>query len=299
MIQCFASPRFDKNFSGAKKPRLLSASKIDFQYTIHPRILHKHDDFLELLFVRTGTGVYIVDEKRYPIKEGDLIICNAGTLHDEDPECSVDLNTLCVAITDLQIPNLPLNHLIDSAYTPIFPTGEFSDMIGYLMTSIYTMLANDPVGSGEACHYLMLALVSKLMVIIREYCAQHGDTLLSRTDIIVAQVKSFINTHFDEDFSLQDMADAIRVSPYHLAHVFKEETGYSPKQYLLRRRLGEAQTLLISTRKSVTDIALEVGFGNPSHFNSMFSKYIGMSPSRYRESYINMDGLSMPPKTLL
>ena len=139
----------------------------------------------------------------------------------------------------------------------------------------------------------------KLLVIIREYCALHGDTLLSRTDIIVAQVKSYINTHFDEDFTLQDMADSIRVSPYHLAHVFKEETGYSPKQYTLRRRLGEAQTLLISTRKSVTDIALEVGFGNPSHFNSMFSKYIGMSPSKYRETYINMAGLTMPPKTLL
>lgn len=54
----------------------------------------------------TGAGVYIVDEKRYPIKAGDLIICNAGTLHDENPECSVELNTLCVAITDLQIPGL-------------------------------------------------------------------------------------------------------------------------------------------------------------------------------------------------
>lgn len=171
-------------------------------------------------------------------------------------------------------------------------------MIGYLMTSIYTVPANASVGSGEACRYLMLALVSKLLVIIREYCAQHGDTLLSRTDIIVAQVKSFINTHFDEDFSLQDMADAIHVSPYYLAHVFKEETGYSLKQYLLRR-LGEAQTLLISTRRSVTDIAPEVDFGNPSHFNSIFPKYIGMSPSQYRESFINLNGPSMPTKPLL
>lgn len=299
MIQCFATPRFDRNFTDPQKPRLLSASKIDSNYTIHPRILHKHDDLLELLFVRSGTGVYIVDEKRYPIREGDLIICNAGTLHDEDPACSVDLNTLCVAVTDLHIPGLPPNHLIDGAYTPIFPTGEFSDMIGYLMMSIYTLLANDPVGSGEACQYLTLALVSKLLVIIRDYCAQHGDTLLKRTDIIVAQVKSFINTHFDEDFSLQDMADAIRVSPYYLSHVFKEETGYSPKQYLLRRRLGEAQTLLISTRRAVTDIALEVGFGNPSHFNSMFSKYIGMSPSRYRDSYIDLNAPSIPTRPLL
>lgn len=299
MIQCFAAPQFERLLSDGAKPRLLSASKIDSHYTIHPRILHKHDEFLEVLFVRSGTGVYIVDEKRYPIKEGDLIICNAGVLHDEDPACSVDLNTLCVAVTDLRLPGLPPDHLIDDAYTPIFPTGAFSDTVGDLMTSLYTLLANDPVGSGEACHYLMLALMSKLLSIIREYCAAHGDTLINRTDIIVAQVKSYINTHFDEDLSLQDMADAIRVSPYHLAHVFKDETGYSPKQYLLRRRMGEAQTLLISTRRSVTDIALAVGFNDPSHFNSMFSKYIGMSPSRYRASYINTEGLTPPPKPLL
>ncbi len=108
----------------------------------------------------------------------------------------------------------------------------------------------------------------------------------SRTDIIAGQVKHYIDTHFDEQFTLQDISDAIRVSPYHLAHMFKETTGYSPMQYTVRRRLGEAQSLLITTSLSVTEIAVSVGFGNPCHFNTMFSKYIGMSPSRYRSSYV-------------
>ena len=70
MIQCFASPTFDSSFEHSKPPRLISASKIDSSYSIHPRVLHKHNDFLELLYVRSGTGVYIVDEQRYNICEG-------------------------------------------------------------------------------------------------------------------------------------------------------------------------------------------------------------------------------------
>lgn len=299
MMQCFARTGFPSSFDGGSEPKLLYACKIDSNHMAHPRILHKHDDWLEILFARSGSGVYIVDETRYPIREGDLILCNAGTLHDEDPACGDNLNTLCVGVTDVHIPGLPSNCLIDASYTPVFPAGESAGTIEYLMTGIYSMLADDPDRFAETCHYMMMALVSKVLATIRAYCALHGDTLRRQPDIIAAQVKAYINAHFEENFSLRDISEAVRVSPYYLAHVFKDQTGYSPKQYALRRRLGEAQTLLITTRISVTDIALRVGFGSLSHFNNMFSKYIGMSPSSYRASYINQEGPSLPVRNLL
>ena len=168
----------------------------------------------------------------------------------------------------------------------MFPAGERAQTFGELMGMIHSLLATDPKGATETCNYLAAALISKLLLVIRQYCETEGNTVRSRTDIIAGQVKHYIDTHFDEQFTLQDISDAIRVSPYHLAHMFKETTGYSPMQYTVRRRLGEAQSLLITTSLSVTEIAVSVGFGNPCHFNTMFSKYIGMSPSRYRSSYV-------------
>ena len=109
---------------------------------------------------------------------------------------------------------------------------------------------------------------------------------VSKSNLIAEQVKAYINAHYSEDLTLQDISDALHISIYYLAHVFKQQTGYSPKQYMLRRRLGEAQTLLISTDLSITDISLAVGYGNPNHFDRMFSKYIGMSPSSYRSFYL-------------
>ncbi len=289
MIQCFASSSFESSFEHGKPPRLLSASKIDSSYSIHPRILHKHPDFLELLYVRSGSGVYIVDEQRYTISKGDVIICNAGVLHDEDPSQSRDLNTYSLALSNVAVKGLPANCLIGAEYSPVFPAGECADSISQMMGSIHSLLATDAKGTTETCNYLAAALVSELLRVIRKYCANEGNTVRSRTDIIAGQVKNYIDTHFDEQFTLQDISDAIRVSPYHLAHMFKENTGYSPMQYTVRRRLGEAQSLLISTNMSVTEIAVSVGFGNPCHFNTMFSKYIGMSPSRYRSSYVARD----------
>ena len=56
-------------------------------------------------------------------------------------------------------------------------------------------------------------------------------------------------------------------------------------QYATRRRIGEAQSLLIYTSMPVTYIAARVGYSNQSHFNSLFSKYVGMSPTQFRKEY--------------
>lgn len=73
----------------------------------------------------------------------------------------------------------------------------------------------------------------------------------SGNNAFAQRIKDYIDKHLRDEFSLQQMADALHVSPYYLAHICKEVTGYSP-QYVLRRRIGEAQTLLITTDLPVT-----------------------------------------------
>ena len=63
-------------------------------------------------------------------------------------------------------------------------------------------------------------------------------------------------------------------------------SGYSPIQYLLRRRIGEAQTLLITTDYSITENAGMVGYDTQSYFNMQFTKHVGMPPKKFRQNYI-------------
>lgn len=284
MIQNFAVSNCVSSFVDARQPRLLFASKIDPSLTIYPRALHKHDDFFELLFIRSGTGRYILDETHYSVKAGDLILCNPGVLHDEDASSNANLNILSVAITDLHISGLPANHLLDSRYAPVFPTGESAEMIDGLLMSIFSLLAETSESSAEACQHLTAGLVSSLLTLIERHCRTENSTL-SKGGLVVKEVTEYLNAHYNEDIALEDIANAFHLSLYHLVRSFKEHTGYSPKQYILRRRLGEAQTLLISTSLPVMEISAMVGYSDHCQFDRMFSKYIGISPSGYRTFY--------------
>lgn len=302
MIQCFAPVIRESKFEQSPPLRLISASKMDFNYkSTHPRILHKHETFLEVLYVRSGTGVYIIENERYDISKGDIIINNANALHDEDPNMSRDLNMYCITVSDVHIKELPSNCLIPAGCVPVFPAEEHAEIVESTMAMIYVLLATEPDENVETCYHLTMALLSQLIGISRRNIHQDG-TKRSRTnqDIISARVKHYIDSHYDEYFTLEDIGEELCISPYYLSHAFKLSTGFSPMHYTTRRRLGEAQSLLTMTDKPIAEIALSIGFGSQNHLHRLFKKYIGMSPGEYRKTYSNhppnRDPNGMKPK---
>lgn len=288
MIQCFA-PAMESPLLKSSQLRLISASKMDSGYKlVHPRVLHKHERFLEILYVRSGSGIYIVDNERYAVSKGDIIVNNANTLHDEDPGSNNNLNMYCIMVADVHIENLPPNCLLPRGAMPVFSAEEHADKVEAIMSMIYVMLATEPEACVETCHYLTVALLSQLLMLTRRETFQAGKhNTRTNHDIIAARVKNYIDSHYDEHFTLEDISREICVSPYYLSHIFKKTTGFSPMHYTTRRRLGEAQSLLIMTSRPITDIALSIGFGSQCQFYNIFKKYIGMSPGKYRETYSN------------
>ena len=286
MIQCFAPAVELPDMNTFFDMRLISASKMDFEFkSIHPRLLHKHAAFLEILFVRNGKGVYSVNEERYSVSKGDVIINNANTLHDEEPNNSNNLNMYGITVSNLQIRSFPPNTLIPPDTSPVFSAEEYADYIESIMDMIYTMLATEPEAHIKGCHYLTMALLSQLQLLIDRRVKQTGQAPRSKQDIVSMKIKNYIDSHYDEHFTLEDISRELYISPYYLSHIFKKTVGFSPMHYTIRRRLGEAQSLLIMTDKSITEIALSIGFGSQCQFYSMFKKYIGMSPGKYRETY--------------
>ena len=83
--------------------------------------------------------------------------------------------------------------------------------------------------------------------------------------------------------SRREIADAIGVSENHLSRIFRRELGITPWDYLNRYRIKQAKELLISTDRSITSVALEVGFNDPAYFSRVFRKQVGLSPSAFRE----------------
>lgn len=254
MIQCFLNNDMPSVFEDGALPQLISASKIDSNYTMHPRLLHCHKDRVEILFIRSGTGVYIVEGERYPIRAGDLVICNAGVLHDDAPEHSEELYTYSMAFANIKIKELPENCLIEEGISPLLQSVDHSDMLNDLISSVYVLLASGEKEMEESCIHIargILTLVRKS--IVSSKTERKGTN--QKTNELSRKIKEYIDTHYDEELTLNTIGEALHVSPYYVAHVFKDDMGYSPIHYILRRRIGEAQSLLIHTEYSVTAIA--------------------------------------------
>lgn len=96
------------------------------------------------------------------------------------------------------------------------------------------------------------------------------------------QITDWMAEHVAEEFRLDRLAAQAGLSKFHFQRLFKSATGLSPSRYHINLRMNEARRLLRETKMSIVDVALEVGYTNPSHFAQLFRRETGLSPSDYR-----------------
>jgi AraC family transcriptional regulator len=98
----------------------------------------------------------------------------------------------------------------------------------------------------------------------------------------VQQIAGWIAEHAAEDFDLAQLAAQAGLSKFHFQRLFKSAVGVSPSRYHTNLRMNLARQLLRETKRSIVDVALEVGYSDPSHFAQLFRRETGLSPSDYR-----------------
>lgn len=100
---------------------------------------------------------------------------------------------------------------------------------------------------------------------------------------IIVQAKQYIQQHQGEEISLGAVAKAVNTSTFYFCKMFKKATGLHFTQYLSRVRIEKAKNLLLNPNLRVSEIAYEVGFQSLTHFNRVFKKLVGQSPTVYRK----------------
>jgi AraC-like DNA-binding protein len=114
--------------------------------------------------------------------------------------------------------------------------------------------------------------------------AMMGENALpAQTSLVVKQTIAYLQEHFSQAITRQELAAEVGVSKDYLSHIFHQEIGFSPWEYLLRYRIQQSKTRLRSSHDSITEIAAQVGFNDLSHFNRVFRKRVGCTPREYRE----------------
>ncbi len=96
------------------------------------------------------------------------------------------------------------------------------------------------------------------------------------------RVLEHMRIHLDQDLSVPALAAVAHMSPFYFSRLFKQSTGLSPHQYLLRQRIRRAKELLADGRRRVAEVSYELGFPHQSHFTTVFRKLVGMTPRAYQ-----------------
>ncbi len=96
------------------------------------------------------------------------------------------------------------------------------------------------------------------------------------------QITDWMAEHVAEEFNLDRLAAQAGLSKFYFNRLFKSALGMSPSRYHIRLRMEEARRRLRETKRSVVEIALDVGYANPSHFAQLFRRETGLAPSNYR-----------------
>lgn len=105
-VQCFVEKQVEPIFTGENQPKLLYVSEIRPDASAHPRVMHAHEDAVELILICSGSSEYLIHDKKTVIEAGDLLVYNAGVVHDEVSGPDMEVGSYCVGSGDCICPGL-------------------------------------------------------------------------------------------------------------------------------------------------------------------------------------------------
>ena len=247
---------------------------------------HCHD-FISMIYVLSGGCAYNISNVRYPVRKGDMIICNPGVYHCKIIDPGEEILEMHIGLGNINVDGLPPNHLIGASCTPVFSLTEYEQEILKCSSSIFFEQENNRPGSVLMLKIHVMELIVLFLKATRTDAgpAEASSVMFESSDkaSIVSTLISYINENYMRQLSLDSISKSIYLSPAYVSKVFKEETGESPINYLIKVRLSKARELLLGGRMSIKAAAKTVGYDDAYHFSKLFKKYYSMPPSKLKK----------------
>lgn len=249
--------------------------------------MHTHA-FTELFYVVHGSGNFKIENTKLTVNENDLIIVNPHVAHTESSKDSNPLEYIVIGIDGLSLTANDNGTDEDFQNLNSYSIYNYSkykhEVLFYMNNLLYEVEQKDEYYE-SICQNLLEALIFNVKRRTK------SNLVLSPTKNInkeCAFIKNYIDVHYSSDLNLDYLASITHMSKYYLIHVFKKFIGTSPIDYLIEKRISVSKTLLETTEYSMDQISEIVGFTSQSYFNQSFKKKLGLSPTKYRNQYIEL-----------
>lgn len=251
---------------------------------------HSHA-FYEIYYFHEGRCIYLIGDSVFTLKPGDLLLMNGLTLHCPNVEpdsryvrsiLHFDPAWICKGLSETAKSILldPFESLRNHRLTL---TGANRDEFEGMLADIHRLSASTAAFRQER----MTLRIQEMMYVIADWCqdAVQDQDSISEKERHVQHVVSFVEEHYMQDLTLEQIARDMHITKHYLSSLFKEVTGTTVFKYLYHRRINQAKILLrLHPHLSITEISQAAGFKHLAHFSRMFKAMVGTTPEYYRRS---------------
>ena len=164
--------------------------------------------------------------------------------------------------------------------------GNEKKEINQLAERIVTENAENRYAKDLMVHTLTVELMIILSRALRSEWEENLRVKNGKAKELVAIAKQFMDENFDQGITVSEAAAYVFLSQGYFTRAFRDETGISPMNYLMKKRIEKACALLQNNEIKVSAISLQSGFSSPQRFNVAFRKQMGMTPMEYRKKYL-------------
>ncbi|AOZ90927.1 AraC family transcriptional regulator [Paenibacillus crassostreae] len=265
----------------------------------HIETFHSHLG-IEFLLIHQGSGTMIVNNRSYEIKPGMLCIFQPYQLHhlkldySNNPCFERSLAIFEPSMFEAYFEKWPILHTyfrhiyLGNLSSPcLYGLNDQHILVHLFKTFVERIPYLNETNRAEEVSLFLINVFHTLKPLWDELEGQLTVSTVGRKSHQVERILEWIEKNYHVPYRLDDLAQSLHLSSYHLSHLFKEATGVSISQYIAARRIHQSVRLITTTNKPISFIAEEVGLTNVSYFCKLFKEQMDVTPHQYRKRWIN------------
>jgi AraC-like DNA-binding protein len=263
-----------------REPALSNLELLHATYVTHAFAPHIHEGYA-IGVIECGAEQFKYRRSVYVAPRGSIVLINPGEMHTGEA-ASEQGWTYRMLYPDVSLLQRAASEIAGRQQDiPFFPSPVVNDpMIAAQLLQLHASL-QDPSSALERD--------SQFLWVLAQLILRHADSHAFLRPVRgerawVQQVRAYLEDHYAENVTLEQIASSVNLSPFHLLRVFRDVVGLPPHMYLTQLRVTRARQMLKASLRPV-EVALAVGFTDQSHLTKHFKSLVGVTPAQYAQGH--------------